>query len=143
MGMVLAVVVFIFLTGLTISIVHAGPLEPQVVLKAFKAGGKTCKQIERDYEKMKGQHEMMFTAWKEKSLPVLTEDNELLAHCNDAIRTLKEILEKNENTYDSGPSSEILKADYEKAMNLIGTTITRHKTLRDEHERFFHEMMGH
>ena len=141
--MELLIALLMFLTVMTASGTHAAPLEPQAVLKTYKAGGKSCKQIEQDHERMRGQHELMFTAWKEKSLPLLTEDKELLTSCNDALLALQEIVEKQENRDDSSPSPEVLTADYEKTRNLIGTTITRHKILREKHERIFHEMMGH
>ena len=142
-------VVFLMLgVCMTASVAPADPLEPQTVLNAYKSGEKSCKQIERDYEKMKGQYEMMFKSWQEKSIPLLTEDKELLTKCKDSISTLNKMLEEIEKTGPNDPESEkdklgALKIQYEKIQNVIKTIMTRHKSLEEEHERIFHEMMGH
>ena len=107
------------------------------ILLAYKSGVKTCKQIEQGHEHMKGQHELMFKAWQEKSKPLLTEDEKLISDCNEALLTFKQVLEIAEN------KTEAPSADYEKIHDRFRMIVTRHKNLKDEHESFFHEMMGH
>lgn len=81
-------ILFILLAGVT-AITFAGSLEPEAILKAYKSGVKTCKKIEREYENMRCQHEIMFKSWKEKSLPLLIEDKELITKCNETIHSRK------------------------------------------------------
>lgn len=138
----------IFAIVVTISSIHAGSFEPKEVLRGYKSGVKNCKQIERDYRNMKGQYEIMFKAWKEKSEPLLTESIELITKCHDAVQSLKEISEKMEKTIQDDLSyrdDELmsLSNDYEKAQSLIKRIVIQHRDLREEHEKIFHDMMGH
>jgi len=138
----------IFAIVVMISSVHAGSFEPEEVLKGYKSAVKSCKQIEREHENMKGQHELMFKAWKDKSEPLLTESGELNTKCHDAIQSLKEISgEVEKSSHDSLSYGEdkltSLSEKYEKAQSLIKNIIIQHRDLREEHEKFFHEMMGH
>ena len=137
-------VIFIMMfASITAQTAHAGSLEPESAMKAYTKAEKTCKQLERDHEKMKGEHELMFKAWKEKSSPLLIEDEELLTECKTAVSTLKEISEKLEKTGSNDPLKETLTNDYEKIQGVIEKITNRHKSLRKEHDKLFHEMMGH
>ncbi len=115
----------LFAACMTATVAFAGSPEPEAVRKAYKKAEKTCKQIERDHEKMKGEHKLMFKAWQEKSSPLLKEDEEVLTECKN---TLLE---------------ETLFNDYEKIQGIMEDIAGRHKALREKHERLFHEMMGH
>ncbi len=138
-----SVMLLIFVAGMTATVTLAGSPEPEAVMKAYKNGEKSCKQMERDHEKMKGEHELMFKAWKEKSSPLLIEDEELLTECKTAVSPLKEISEKLEKTGSNDPLKETLTNDYEKIQGVIEKITNRHKSLRKEHDKLFHEMMGH
>lgn len=118
----------IFIIAVTVSITFADLLEPQIILKAYKSGEKICKQIALEHEGMRGQHEIMFKSWQEKSAPFLSEDEETLKKCNETVLLLKQIREK---------------IDYEKNQEIIRMVVSRHRRLKEEHETLFHEMMGH
>ena len=141
-------VVVIIMIGLTTRVTLTGTLALETVLKAYKSGERTCKQIEREYKNMKGQHELMFKSWQEKSIPLLTEDKEILTPCQDTILTFKNISEKIEEINHNRLSSEEDKqtdliVEYEKVRNMMQLITSRHKSLREKHEEIFHNMMGH
>ncbi len=142
-GKKLLVMLLIFVAGMTATAALAGSPEPESAMKAYKKAEKTCKQMERDNEKMKGEHKLMFRAWQEKSSPLLTEDEAVLTECKTAVSTLKEISEKLEKTGSNDPLKETLTNDYEKIQGVIEKITNRHKSLRKEHDKLFHEMMGH
>lgn len=119
---VIFIMMFAYVTAQT---VHASSLESESAINAYKKAEKTCKQMERDHEKMKGEHKLMFKAWQEKSSPLLKEDEEVLTECKNTLL------------------DETLFNDYEKIQSIMEVIAGRHKTLREKHERLFHEMMGH
>ena len=119
------VLILLVAACMTATAAFAGSPEPEAVRKANKKAEKTCKQIERDNEKMKGEHKLMFKAWQEKSRPLLKEDEEVLTECKNTLL------------------DETLFNDYEKIQSIMEDIAGRHKTLREKHERLFHEMMGH
>ena len=131
---------FAYVTAQT---VHAGSLESESAINAYKKAEKTCKQMERDHDKMKGEHKLMFKAWQEKSIPLLTEHEEVLTQCKTTLSALKDIAEQLGKIVDDDPLKETLFNDYEKIQNIMKDITGRHKTLREKHERLFHEMMGH
>jgi len=53
-GKKLLALFLLFVTGMTATAALAGSPEPEAVRKAYTKAEKTCKQIERDHEKMKG-----------------------------------------------------------------------------------------
>ncbi len=130
----LIVMLLIFLAGIMATSALAGLPEPDAVMKTYKKAEKTCKQMEQDHANMKGEHELMFKAWKEKSAPLLTEDEEVIEECKTSLAALKEISEKLDKTVVS---------DYEKIQGVMEKITIRHKALRQNHEQLFHEMMGH
>lgn len=139
----LLVLFLLFVTGMTATVAHAGSPEPKAVSKAYTKAEKTCKQIERDHEKMIGEHKLMFKAWQEKSRPLLTEDEEVLAECNNTLSALKDIAKQLDKAVSDDQLKENLFNDYEKIQSIMKDIAGRHKTLREKHERLFHEMMGH
>ena len=130
----------IFITSAT---VLAGTPKPEAVKKAYTKAEKTCKQIAGDHDKMQGEHKLMFKAWQEKSRPLLTEDEEVLTECNSTLSALKDISEQLDTIVADDPLKEALLNDYEKIQSMMKDIAGRHKTLREKHERLFHEMMGH
>ena len=137
-------VIFIMMfASITAQTAHAGSLEPESAMKAYTKAEKTCKQMERDHEKMKGEHKLMFKAWREKSSPLLTEDEEALTECKTTLSALKDITEQLDKAVSDDPLKETLFNDYEKIQSIMEDITIRHKTLREKHERLFHEMMGH
>ncbi len=137
---VIFIMMFAYVTAQT---VHAGSLESESAINAYKKAEKTCKQMERDHDKMKGEHKLMFRAWQEKSRPLLTEDEEVLTECNSTLSALKDISEQLDTIAADDPLKEALLNDYEKIQSMMKDIAGRHKTLREKHERLFHEMMGH
>lgn len=137
------IILLIFGAYMTASIVLAGSPEPEALIKAYNKGEKTCKQMERDHKNMKGEHELMFSAWKEKSAPLLAEDEEVLAECKNAVSTLKEMSEKIKKDGSNDPLTETLTINYEKIQAVLERISSRHKSLRKDHDKLFHEMMGH
>ena len=117
--------------------------DPEAVTKTYTKAEKTCKQMQRNHEKMKGEHKLMFKAWQEKSIPLLTEHEEVLTQCKTTLSALKDIAEQLGKIVDDDPLKETLLNDYEKIQNIMKDITGRHKTLREKHERLFHEMMGH
>ncbi|MCC7202002.1 MAG: hypothetical protein IT393_04970 [Nitrospirae bacterium] len=139
----LIVMLLIFLSGMTATVSLAGSPEPEAAARALKRAEKTCKQLEVDHEKMKGEHQLMFKAWQEKSSPLLTEDEKVFAECRTTFSALKEITEQISTAVSDDPANEKLINDYEKMQSIMEDISVRHKTLREKHERLFHEMMGH
>ena len=139
----LIVMLFIFLAGTMATAALAGSPEPDAVMKIYKKAEKTCKQMEQDHVNMKGEHELMFRAWKEKSSPLLTEDEEVIEECKTSLAALKEITEKLEKTVSDDLLKDTLVSDYEKMQGVMEKITIRHKALRKNHEQLFHEMMGH
>jgi len=137
------VLLLIFVAGMMSTVVLAGSPEPEAVRKAYTKAEKSCKQMERDHEKMKGEHKLMFKAWQEKSSPLLTEDEEVLTECKTTLSALKDITEQLDKAVSDDPLKETLFNDYEKIQSIMEDIAGRHKTLRKEHDKLFHEMMGH
>lgn len=133
----------LFAICITSTTVLAGSPDPETVTKTYTKAEKNCKQMERDHEKMKGEHKLMFKAWQEKSSPLLTEHDEVLAECKKTLLALKDIAEQLDKIASDDPLKETLINDYEKIQNNMADINGRHKTLREKHERLFHEMMGH
>src|SRR3989304_6686999 len=83
-------VIFIMMfASITAQTAHAGSLEPESAMKAYTKAEKSCKQMERDHEKMKGEHKLMFKAWQGKSIPLLTEDEEVVTECKSTPSALR------------------------------------------------------
>jgi len=135
--------ILLFAACMTATAAFAGSPEPEAVRKAYTKAEKTCKQIERDHEKMKGEHKLMFKAWQEKSSPLLTEDEEVITECNTTRSALKDVIEQIDKTVSDDSVKEALSDDFEKIQHIMEDVTARHKTLREKHERLFHEMMGH
>ena len=142
-GITLLVLFLLFAAGMTATVTLAGSPEREAVKKAYTKAEKNCKQIERDHEKMQGEHKLMFKAWQEKVEPVLTEDEEVLAECKKTLSDLKDIAEQLDKIAFDDPLKETLFNDYDKRQSIMEDIKGRHKTLREKHERLFHEMMGH
>ncbi len=142
-GTTLLVLFLLFVAGMTATVALAGSPEPETVMKAYTKAEKTCKQMERDHANMKGEHELMFTAWKKKSSPLLTEDEEVLTECKTILSALKDITEQLDKIVSDDPLKETLLNDYKKIQSNMEDITGRHKTLREKHERLFHDMMGH
>lgn len=140
-GIKLSVLILLFATCITTA--FAGSPEPEAVRKAYTKAEKTCKQIERDYHQMNGEHNLMFRTWQEKSVLLLTEDEAVLTECNAALSAFKEITEQLDKTVSDDSLKEKLFSDYEKIQSIMDNIAGRHKALRKKHERLFHEMMGH
>lgn len=49
----------------------------------------------------------------------------------------------NDDPYSQEDKLAPLTADYEKTQGIIEMIITRHRYLKEEHEKIFHDMMGH
>ena len=137
------VLMLLFAACMTATVAFAGSPEPEAVRKAYTKAEKSCKQMERDHEKMKGEHKLMFKAWQEKSSPLLTEDEEVLTECKTTLSALKDITEQLDKAVSDDPLKETLFNDYEKIQSIMEDIAGRHKTLRKEHDKLFHEMMGH
>ena len=133
----------LFAIFITSTAVLADSPDPETVTKTYTKAEKTCKQMLRDHEKMKGEHKLMFKAWQEKSIPLLTEDEEVLAECKKTLSPLKDIAEQLDKIASDDPLKETLFNDYDKRQSIMEDIKGRHKTLREKHERLFHEMMGH
>ena len=133
----------LFAIFITSTAVLADSPDPETVTKTYTKAEKTCKQMERDHDKMKGEHKLMFKAWQEKSIPLLTEDEEVLTECKSTLSALKDITEQFDKIVADDPLKETLLNDYEKIEINMADITGRHKTLREKHERLFHEMMGH
>ncbi len=132
-----------FVIFITSTSVIADTPDPEAVTKTYTKAEKTCKQMERDHNKMKGEHKLMFRAWQEKSSPLLTEHEEVLTQCKITLSALKDIAEQLGKIVADDPLKETLLNDYEKIQGIMENITGRHKTLREKHERLFHEMMGH
>ena len=137
------VLFLLFSVFITSTAVLAGSPDRDAAAKRYTKAEKTCKQMERDHDKMKGEHKLMFKAWQEKSRPLLTEDEEALTECNSTLSALKDISEQLDTIVADDPLKEALLNDYEKIQSMMKDIAGRHKTLREKHERLFHEMMGH
>ena len=142
-GITLLVMFLLFAICTTSTAVLADSPDTETVKKTYTKAEKTCKQAARDHEKMQGEHKLMFKAWQEKSRPLLTEDEEVLADCNNTLSALKDITEQLDTIVADDPLKEALLNDYEKIQSMMKDIAGRHKTLREKHERLFHEMMGH
>lgn len=139
----LIVILLIFLSGMTATASFAGLPGPEAVSKAFKKAEKTCKQMEQDHANMKGEHELMFKAWKEKSAPLLSEDEGVIEECKSALANLKEISDEIIKATSDDPLRDTIVNNYEKIQSIIKDISARHRKLTENHERQFHEMMGH
>ena len=145
---ILLVLLLIFVAGVIASIAHAGSMEPEAVEKTYKKTEKTCKQMERDHTNMKGQHELMFKSWQEKSVPILSEDKKLIGMCQDSVLKLKLVLDKFEKAghdellLEDDKQQNVIE-DYKKLQSMIEMINTLHKKLKEDHGRIFHDMMGH
>lgn len=142
-GATLLVLFLLFAIFIASTAVLAGSPDPETLTKTYTKAEKTCKQMERDHEKMQGEHKLMFKAWQEKSIPLLTEHEEVLTECKKTLSALKDIAEQLDKIASDDPLKETLFNDYEKIQNNMADISGRHKTLREKHERLFHEMMGH
>ena len=142
-GTTLLALFLLFAIFITSKAVLAGSPDPETVTKTYTKAEKTCKQMQRNHEKMKGEHNLMFKAWQEKSSPLLTEDEEVLTECKTTLSALKDIAEQLGKIVADDPLKETLFNDYDKRQSIMEDVTGRHKTLREKHERLFHEMMGH
>ncbi len=136
-------ILFLMISASVTSIAFAGSIEPEGVKKAYTKAEKTCKQMDSDHNKMKGEHKLMFKAWQEKSSPLLTEDEGVLIECKTTLSALKDLNEQIDKAVSDDPAKEKLINDYEKKLSLMDDIAGRHKAIRERHERLFHEMMGH
>lgn len=132
-----------FITGITAGVAFAGTQDPNAVIKTYKRTEKTCKQMERDHKNMQGEHKLMFKAWQEKSAPLLTEHEKVIAECRNTLSSLKSMSNQLDKTVSDSKLIETLFNDYEKIQDAMEDITVHHKTLREKHERLFHEMMGH
>src|SRR3990172_11077764 len=129
----------LFAIFITSTAVLAGSPDPETVTKTYTKAEKTCKQMQRNHEEMKGEHNLMFKAWQEKSSPLLTEDEEVLTECKTTLSALKDITEQLDKAVSDDPLKETLFNDYEKIQSIMEDIAGRHKTLRKEHDKLFHE----